>query len=419
MRLLILSWVVLFIAVTPVAAQDTAINPALEAHFALIEETTQQIRALKPIAPIVRDFPTREELGAYIETLLATDFSEEDMQRTVQFYAAFDLLPIDTDLRAVIQDLLTDQIGGFYDPETGVMNVILLSGEQPEDELPLLEQIVYSHEYIHALQDQHFDLVGIGLSTEDSLANPDGTLAVQALIEGDATLGMTEFLNQIVEENPFTAFELLTQSFATGNLTLPPGTPDILEEELLYPYEEGLVFTSRLYSEGGWPAVNNAFVELPVSTEQILHPERYLAGDEPQEISLAPTQAALNDEWTLVWDRTLGEFYLTNYLKTQLPRPDAQAAATGWGGDRYHIYHNATTNELAWVLRLSWDTTDDFVEFTNAYERFADARFGASRQGDCWLGVTDVLCTVTDGEDNLIALAPTQEQALALLNSQR
>jgi hypothetical protein len=413
--------IVILVWVVPAAlAQDAlVISPELEMHMNAIEDYTSELRELEQLEPLVREFPTRQEVIDYLQATFDTDLPAEVAEREVQFYIAFDLLPEDTGLREIYLELLSSQVAGFYDPETKEMNVVLIVDETPGDKLPLMEQIVYSHEFAHALQDQHFGLRELGFDAELALSEPDRLLAIQALIEGDATVVMTLYTQAVAADNPLAALQLLAQGFQAGNLFLPADTPSILTQELLFPYNTGSEFVLALFRDGGWERVNQAYTELPQSTEQILHPERYLRGDVPQDMTLEPADDVLGSDWTLLLDRTMGEFYLREYLATQLTRQQARMAAEGWGGDRYHIYRNEATGELAWVLRLDWDTTADAAEFAGEYESFGSTRFeDGDYNAPCWSDADDALCFISDEEGSLLVLASTREMALALLESQ-
>lgn len=398
-------------------ATAAADRSALAQHLTEIEESMSRIRELEPLNPITRRFPTRAELEAFLISALDEQLDAETAFREAQFYAAFDFLPAGVDLRQLYLDLLTAQVAGFYDPETEVMNVILIGGGQPRELLPLLERITYAHEYVHALQDQHFGLREIGFDPQAALDNPDRTLAVQALIEGDATLAMNDYAILVTQANPLAAaLQLLVQGAQVGGLTLPPGTPEILEQELLFPYFTGLTFVQALHREGGWARINQAYSDLPQSSEQILHPDRYLEGDAPQEVTL--DAVALGAGWEKLLDRTLGEFYLQQYLRTQLETLDALAAAAGWDGDRYQIYYNAATSQRAWALRIVWDTPEDAAEFAEAFAEFGAARFpDVAPQGGCWAAAEEVLCMMDDEGASAISYAPSLDLAQRLLAS--
>jgi hypothetical protein len=411
----ILTAILLFIVPASLAQEITAeISPALLEQIEGIEGYVTETRGLEALNPVERLFPSRQDAIDYVMNLYEQEYPEELVWQLTQFYIAFDLLPPDTNYLESYLDLLSAQIGGFYEPETKQMNTLLLNGELVDDELPLLEQIVYAHEYTHALQDQHFDL-----RATQALAgeNRDHLQAVLSLIEGDATIIMNLYTQSIAEKNPFgTALQLLAQGIQTNTLTMPAGTPPVIESELLSAYLDGSVFVSVLIEAGGWDAVNAAFADPPQSTEQILHPQKYLDGEVPQEVSLADQD--LGDAWEMIWDNTMGEFYLREYLQTQLSNTQANRAAAGWGGDNYQIFHNAETRQLAWVMAIAWDTAEDAAEFSEAYTEFGNQRFGISRHNDCWSAESGALCMSEDENSHVLAFAPDMDMARAIIQEQ-
>jgi len=88
------------------------------------------------------------------------------------------LIPADTDLFELYLNLFTEQVLGLYDPETDQLYVIADRGE-----FGPLEESTLAHEYVHALQQQHFDIQSLGESAEVDL---DASVALSALVEGDA-----------------------------------------------------------------------------------------------------------------------------------------------------------------------------------------------------------------------------------------
>ncbi len=404
---------VLIAGTSSVLAQD--ISPALEAHLEAVEQAAARLRGLEALEPVEHRFPTRADVRAYLERELNIQLDEETIRRETQFYIAFDLLPPDVDLLQVYLDFYNSPAGvaGFYDTKSKTMNVLLLGGGEPGDQLPLLDQITYAHEFTHALQDQHFGLETL-LDDPDLLTNPDRALAIVSLVEGDATAVMTAYLQAAAQRNPMAAIGLLVQGFAAGAFNIPPGTPPFIVMELSFPYQDGMNFVNALYREGGWEAVNRAYNDLPVSTEQILHPAKYLSGEPPQPVALET--APPGPDWVLLADRTLGEFYLRSYLDTQLPAAEARKAAAGWGGDRYHLYYNETTGQRAWALRLKWDSPADSAEFAAAMTAFVEARFeGAPVEDGCWSGTDAALCFIGGEAETRVAAAPTAELARALV----
>lgn len=398
------------------------LSPELRAEIEAIEATTRDIRGLQEQGDFTLMFPTRQEVSAFFAEEIERAFEPETLEREMHFYVAFDLIEEGTDLRALFTDLYSQQVAGFYDPETDEMNVILTSGELPESDLPLMESIIYSHEYVHALQDQHFDLQRFLDEELTETQQFDRQLAQLALVEGDATQVMNSYTALASQANPLGALaELLISGAQAGNLFLPPGIPDVIEQELLWPYEGGASFVAALYQEDGWNTVNEAFANPPVSTEQIYHPEKYLSGERPLEVDLVGVQALLGAGWTQVLDRKMGEFYLRQYLDTQLSRAQVDRAATGWGGDRFQVYVNDEGDEVqrAWVMEIAWDEAAEGQEFAELYAEFGAERFGnAADDRGCWTNANadQALCLVTyeGGNISRLSFAPTLDLAWAM-----
>lgn len=418
MRSILLCLLLALVVALPLTAQDSAppISADLLAQLEIIETFVHNQRGLPALEPIERRFPTRDEAVAHLRAVVEAELPPEANRLTSDFYIAFDLLPPGSDYLALYLSLLGQQVGGYYDTGTRAMNTLLLRGSAPGDSLPLLERIVYAHEYVHALQDQHFGIEALQAAAGD---DTDRSFAVLALLEGDATVVMNAFTSALMERNPLgVGLALLLQGAQSGGLTFPPGTPPILERELLAAYLDGAAFVGALYREGGWEAVNAAYTDLPQSSEHILHPYTYMTLDLPQPVTLAAADAGPG--WEDIAESTLGEFYLREYLRTQLTTTAAAGAAAGWGGDRYRLYRRADDGALAWVLKIVWDTAADAAEFAEALAAFAARRFdGAEPVSGCWVGSADALCFDDSGGAALLARAPTLDTARALLAGQQ
>ena len=394
-------------------SSELELSPELEVQIAELTTFTEGTRGLMLPESLPLHFPNRAELRDYITEQFDIAYTEELLAEYVRFYVAFDFLPADVDLRAILDTFYSGQIGGFYDSETKEMNVVLLSSNELSDSLPILEQIVYVHEYTHALQDEAFDLTAY-LEESNAVKNGDRQLARLALVEGDATYLMNVFTIAAANENPLGVLAgLLIGGAQAGNLTLPAGTPTIIANELLFPYLGGETFVRALYeSTNDWSAVNAAFDNPPSTSEQILHPEKYFAGEEGIEVTLVDSAQKMGMEWTLGNEGVLGEFYLAEYLKTQLSESDANDAAAGWGGDAYHIYMNEA-GELALMLRLEWDTPEDQAEFEAAMAEFGQERYGVSAdESGCYETADQTLCT----NGRVVLVAPTKDLALLMVS---
>lgn len=397
-------------SITITLADTEARNATIRAA---VEANVSEMRGLEPLSPIAPVVLTRDELRDRLAADFAVDTTPEESRAEVLELSAFDFLGRDYDLYSALLALQSEGILGFYDPDTAEF-VIISDGAL----LDPSAQLTHAHEFVHALQDQHFNLDAL---TDDAL-DSEARAAVRALAEGEAELVQSFYL---FEDGFFTEEEV-------ESILNPPDQadgdflrefPPVLVNDLSFAYTSGVEFVVDLYKEGGFEAIDAAWANPPMSTEHILHPDRYRAGDQPQIVALAPLAATLGAGWTLLNENVLGEFYLREYLDQQLTTPVAARAAAGWGGDRYAVYWNEAEEALVMAMRLAWDSPEDAAEFARAYPDYAAAltRSEVAVQPDgsaCWTG-DDVICFLQRDGDSLIARAPDMPTALAVLAALR
>jgi hypothetical protein len=132
-------------------------------------------------------------------------------------------------------------------------------------------------------------------------------------------------------------------------------------------------------------AVNEAYLNLPVSTEQILHPERFPV-DQPVPVAMPDVNAALGTGWEEISQGVLGEWYTFLVLgsgvqpNTRLSERQAKNAAEGWGGDAYAVFYNEEEEATSLILITEWDEEKDASEFWRAFEQYGTARFGTPQE---------------------------------------
>lgn len=407
---------VLLTCVSLTLAQET-ISPELQAQINQIELKTTEIRNLERLELTDLAFPSTEELEIFLLQEFEEQFEDGEFEDDLLFYVGLDLMEPGLDLEAILFDFLISQVAGFYDPETDSMNVLILSDEATTDTMPILESLTYSHEYVHALQDQHFDLEDL-LDMVDASENGDFQLAITSLIEGDATQVMADYAIVLAEEDPMAlAQAVLSAGEDLGGVALPENIPPIIESELVFPYLQGQVFVATIVSERGWDAIDEAFEgNYPLSTEHIYHPERYLAGEMPIEVTIPDLGDVIGDNWRMAQDTPVGEFYLRKHLETKLSNNQSRDMADGWGGDRMNLFTDDTTGDIIWVLHQVWDTPEEATEFVEGYTEFLDRRFGVvSEDGTCWTGDNVMCFTQIDDDETRISYATNIDLAMVLL----
>ena len=387
--------------------QDTeARNTAIRAE---VEANVIALRGLSLLSPITPTLLTRDELRDRLAAENAAGTTPEDARDSALELSAFDFIAPDYDLYGALLGLRSDGILGFYDPEAAEF-VVVNDGAL----LDAPAQWTHVHEFVHALQDQHYDLDAL---TDDSV-DSEARAAVRALAEGEAELVQYLYLT---EGGYFSEDEVnaIVQDIEQSSAALPQDVPPILLSNLTFPYDSGSRFVDRLYRAGGFEAIDAAWANPPRSTEQIMHPDRYLAGDTPQLIALAPLTATLGAGWQQVAGDIMGEFFLREYLDQQLPATAAERAATGWGGDRYAVYWNEATGGLVLALHLVWDTATDAAEFADAYADYPRGLLGVEPQTEadgrtCWVR-GEAICFLQAEGDSWIVRAPDVDTAGVVL----
>ncbi|MCK4963173.1 MAG: hypothetical protein KAS19_11830, partial [Anaerolineales bacterium] len=162
---------------------------------------------------------------------------------------------------------------------------------------------------------------------------------------------------------------------------------------------------------------DNAYLDPPLSTEQILHSERYPT-DTPVWLEVPDLNTALGDEWLEIDRNVLGEWYTRLMLTEHLPNEVAIEATEGWGGDYYLAFHNNQTDQGAVVLVTQWDTMRDVHEFDAALRDYGDSRFGERKTSSTyeatWLGEAGYALVERLSNQTLWILAPDTETGRAL-----
>ncbi|MCP4543267.1 MAG: hypothetical protein GY832_39640 [Chloroflexi bacterium] len=391
--------------------QESGVEIPLDpADSQLMDTTGEQVaglRGLLPTEPVERALMTQDQLHERMRQDFEEEFPPNEARDYALTLAAFDFVDPDLDMYNLLLQLYTEQVAGFYDPETEQIYVIADLGSMGQ-----MERLIYAHEFTHALQDQYFDLEGLGIGDDDAEEKYDAEYlsAVQALVEGDARLMEQQFLQSYYLQDELA--ELLQESLEVDTTVLDT-VPDVLSQSLFFPYEYGQQFVEALYAEGGWSVVDAAYANPPVSTEHILHPDRYLAGDMPQLVSLPPLTDTLGTGWRQADEDVMGEYFTYLYLAQQIPQEDAKAATKGWGGDRYMIHHRQSDGSLVMALRTVWDTSADAKEFVDGYVAYAEGRFGHSVDMTngarlCWAGDTDHLCLVWNSASTTVVRGPDE-----------
>ncbi|MBW3555575.1 MAG: hypothetical protein KY454_01425 [Actinobacteria bacterium] len=278
----------------------------------------------------------------------------DELKATERVLQGLGLLDRGVDLEKAVESLFGSAVAGFYDTEK---DDLVVRGE----ELTPGRRVTLVHELTHALQDQHFDINRPDLDERDDEASQGLT----GLVEGDAVRIERMYLDSLPLEQQ-KAIEAEEAEFSGG---IDPSTPEVLLQLVGFPYIVGPRFVEELIAAGGQARLDAAFVNPPTTSEQLLHPERYLAGDAPKEVSAPRAEGKVIDEGVL------GELGLLLFLSEVLGDA-APGAASGWGGDRYVAW--AEGRRTCVRANIVMDTPEDGARLRRALERVANRRKAVS-----------------------------------------
>ena len=306
---------------------------SLEAQVDDIAAAVEELRGLSSPSEVAPVFVSPDEMARRVQALVEESYPPEIEDFDTRLLVALGMLPAGYDLMSAQIDLLDTGVAGYYDPKTGELVVATSERDQP---LGPIDQITLAHEMIHALTDA---TLGIPGAIEDPEADPEILRAEQALIEGDATLGMQQFSLGALEFED--QLGMMLDPRLLGAQQEAGKFPYVLSNGLQLPYLEGLSFTCALYADAGWEAVNAAYDDPPTNTAQILFPERYVV-DRIEAIDPEPLGSP-GRGWDSV--RQVGFGAVDLLMLFSAPGDDVEAAlseprerARSWGGGGAQVW---------------------------------------------------------------------------------
>ena len=355
-----------FLVVAVAVSARGQANSELEKQADVIAADVAKLRGLKIKQKIARGVMNKSQIRKRLVKRMAQEYSQEELEAEELTLKRMGLLAANVDYQKLVLDLLTDQIAGFYDPWERRLYI----ADWPQ----MGKEVAMAHEIDHALQDQHFDLKKFMAADKN---NGDATVARQALVEGDGTALMIEYMyatNGLPGE-PWANDAVVDMMASTMTGASAGGAmakaPLFLREGLMFPYVGGLAFVAHFRKLHTWKRIDRMFKKPPLSTEQILHPKKYENGEVPDLITARPVAAVSGYE--KVYDNVFGELGIDVFLREhQVVAARAARASGGWGGDRLVVYtpanHDGAVVGTLAVHYLVMDQEIDAVEYFEALE---------------------------------------------------
>jgi hypothetical protein len=370
------------------------VEPELEALIDSILPRIGELAGLAVLGPVRLERRSRQEVRAFVEERLETELPPDELDGMRRTYVMLGLLPDTLDLHALLLDLYTEQVVGYYDP--GTRRLYIVDGVPRAALRPVLV-----HELVHALQDQHTNIDSLIARERGS----DRQTAAHAALEGHATLVMFAYLAQEAAGQPISPEMLpnpadeIAGAFEeqAANFPVFRGAPAIIRRSLLFPYVGGAGFVRELWLHRptGSPRLAPLGDLLPQSTEQVVNPvERFIRNRS------APVELRFGDVapgWTAAYENTLGAFE-TQVLLEEMIGPGALSPPIGWAGDRYRLLRSdAGTHAL--VMASVWLDAGAADRFAGRLQQVAERVAGvdASVRRVEIDGLPGVLAVLADG----------------------
>lgn len=345
-----------------VSTADPGSPPRTPVSIAEVQDQVEAVRGLDFTDPVAVRPVTEAEIAAKLTEAFDETYPERFYDRRTVAWHTMGLIPADVTIREATLAFQTGGVVGFYNPVDGELVYI------GDDQLDQSERFTLAHELTHAIDDQNFDLSRI-----DPIAAACRDEAFQAAlgaVEGSAQY----FANRVMVIYPDPDADL------GGGGGLPEGIPRFILEMTLWPYSAGPAFIGSIGGTEDLAAVDRALTTFPVSTEQVIHPERY-PSDVPTPVDIGDLSAALGPAWGDLDVMEVGEEFLHAMLALRLEEDQASAAAAGWDGGVYRAWTDGA--DAAVLLRTIWDSEADASEFEDAIARWLDAD-----EGSGWVSAT-------------------------------
>jgi len=334
----------------PTSAEVAAVPMTRESRELLDELAT--FRELSAKGGVASVELSRSELMRLLQQIAAEELPRGQLKKEGEALRGLGLIPFSLNWEELLLVELTRVVQGLYSPRHKQLFIV--------DDLERDARAeVLAHEFVHALQDQHFDLQPLMAYAP---GQSDRQQARSHLVEGDAVFTLAKRSQAAARRE--VARERAQP--ASGE-PAPNNVPRFLTNSLMSPYVVGKRFVEALFAEHGFKGVDRAFRELPESTEQVLHFSKYQSRERALSVTV-PVSPALGVTWAN--QDTFGELSLRLMLSEFIVEQDAKEAAAGWGGDQLVLANMTLAGKefAAVALVLAMDSSAEAAELATKVE---------------------------------------------------
>lgn len=364
--------VMVLFAAAVCAADSTSVDARRKEIKGKILPKVAALRGLAYINDVPIKVVTPTRLEKYIRKNVDENMTDVEFRGYEKMLVYLGLLQPGTDLKETLIKAYSQQVAGFYDDDDKSFSIVEGSSMPAE-----MDAVTIAHELTHALQDQHFGLSEMDDYTEH---DDDASLAVGALAEGDACEIMLRYATGTAPRGKGPVLDYTRfMSLSLGPESMP-GMPLILSQDMLFPYTYGTRFISNLLKTLGPDGPNMAFRDPPVSTAQIIEPDKYFRRQEPYILELPDLTKSLGAGWKRIDQEPLGQFDLGIYISVTTGSWGVDDAIRQWRGDMLAGYGGPEDADFFMVYKSTWNSYEGAEAFRTRYARLIEARFGDAKR---------------------------------------
>ncbi|HYL73114.1 MAG TPA: hypothetical protein VEU96_02860 [Bryobacteraceae bacterium] len=341
----------------------------LFSEIGAMEQSLSEITGLRFLHDVPYGMLNKDQLRRYLDDRIKKAIKPSDLRAEELTLKMLGLIPQDFDLRQSTVDLLTEQAAAFYDYNKKRLFILEGSGASSDERIALV------HELAHALADQHFHL---GRYIHEGARSDDGSTARLAVMEGQASWLMTAYMSKLnggPPEAPDKMLDLMTNSISTSAEQYPvfAKAPLYIRESLVFPYTQGMLFQNALFRKLGRDSFAEVFRNPPVSTQQILHPEKYLAHRAPHLPD--PPEVPESRQFRKLAEGSLGELDLRVLLSQYAGQDEGSKAAAHLDGGSYQLLEHKHAKYPVLAFASTWDSEDAALKYVSLYRRVMQGKW--------------------------------------------
>jgi len=350
-----------------VAAHKRDQDPVFGQIHAIVSSLSD-ISGMSAEHPVPYDMISKRQLRHFLNKRIKKTLRPEDIRADEIALKMFGLVPQNFDLKKSTVDLLTEQAAAFYDYDE--KKLFLLQGSSLNEETTTL-----AHELAHALADQHYDLEKY---MDEDPADDDENLARTSVVEGQASWLMLAYDLAAAGQKPVPTPEMLKSleqsdgDESGSDFPVLKASPLYIQQSLLFPYSQGTKFFDAVFRKLGKKAFADVFTHPPVSSAQILHPDRYLAREKPVIPELPDVPAGGEREVT---EGSMGEFDHRMLVWRYLGIEAAEKIAPHLRGAQFRVTSDDKGKHPVLEYVSLWDSSKDAAAYFAAYKKILSGKW--------------------------------------------